>query len=180
VALAIRLEDRPGILFSQDRLGQDGATIRVSKFRSMRHNDADPTTMGRVDGAHPLVTRTGRVIRRLKLDELPQLLGVARGDLSLVGPRPTLVEHLADYDDFQRRRLTVRPGLTGWAQVNGNTSLSWDERIRLDVWYVDNWSFWLDIKILARTVLSVLVGERRNPAALEEATRHEAVARRRG
>lgn len=180
VALAIRLEDGPGILFSQDRLGQHGATIRVSKFRSMRHNDIDPTTMGRVEGTNPLVTHTGRVIRRLKLDELPQLIGVARGDLSLVGPRPTLVEHLADYDDFQRRRLTVRPGLTGWAQVNGNTSLSWDERIRLDVWYVDNWSFWLDVKILARTVLAVLIGERRNPTALEEATRHEAVARRRG
>ena len=177
VALAVRLEDGPGVLFQQERLGFAGRTIRVAKFRSMRHNDADPTTMGRVDGTNPLVTRTGRITRRLKIDELPQLLSVARGDLSLVGPRPTLVEQLADYDDFQRRRLEVRPGLTGWAQVNGNTSLSWDERIRLDVWYVDNWTFWLDIKILLRTIGAVLLGERRNTQALEEATRHEAVAR---
>ncbi len=180
VAAAIRIEDGPGVLFTQERLGRDGETIRVAKFRSMRHNDADPAGMGRVDGSNPLVTRTGRVIRRLKIDEVPQLLGVLRGELSLVGPRPTLVEHLAGYDAFQRRRLEVRPGLTGWAQVNGNTSLTWDERIRLDVWYVDNWSFWLDIKVLVRTIIAIVLGERRNEAAIEEATRHEDDTRRRG
>lgn len=180
IAVAILLEDGSDVLFRQNRTGYRGTEIRVAKLRSMRHNQIDPLTMGQVDGSNPLVTRTGRVIRRLKIDELPQLLSVLHGDLSLVGPRPALIQHVTDYDDYQRRRLEVRPGLTGWAQVNGNTSLSWEDRIRLDVWYVDNWSFRLDMKILVRTVLAVVVGERPNTRAMEEAVRHEAVTRRRG
>lgn len=176
-AIAIRLEDGPGVLFRQTRLGMHAQHIRVAKFRSMKVNDIDPTEMGQVDNSNPLVTRTGRVIRRLKIDELPQLLGVLSGDLSVVGPRPTLVEQLDGYDDFQRRRLEVKPGLTGWAQVNGGTAVTWEDRIRLDVWYIDNWSFWLDIRILFRTVAVVLLGERRNDRALADAALHEQTVR---
>jgi lipopolysaccharide/colanic/teichoic acid biosynthesis glycosyltransferase len=98
------------------------------------------------------ITRTGHLLRNWSLDELPQLINVARGEMSLVGPRPGLVDQAARYDDTQRRRLDVRPGLTGWAQVNGRNSLSWEERIVLDVWYVEHWSPALDLQILRRTL----------------------------
>jgi lipopolysaccharide/colanic/teichoic acid biosynthesis glycosyltransferase len=170
---AIRLEDGPPVFFSQERAGRHGAPFQVWKFRSMRLNDLDPHTMGRVVGDHPLVTRTGRLLRRLKLDELPQLVNVAKGEMSLVGPRPALVSQLADYDEFQARRLDMPPGLTGWAQVNGGTALSWDERLLLDVWYVDNWSFRLDLWCLLRTVWTVLRGERVRASAVASAREHE-------
>ncbi|HEV3213065.1 MAG TPA: sugar transferase [Acidimicrobiales bacterium] len=177
--LAVRLADGPGVLFYQDRLGIHGTTIRVTKLRSMRtprSAHGGPTD----DDRESHVTRTGRFIRRFKIDEVPQLLGVLRGDLSLVGPRATLVRYLAGYDEFERRRLEVRPGLTGWAQVNGNTSLSHEDRNRLDVWYVDNRSLRVDTRILARTIPSILAGERPNAAALDTAHQHETLARRRG
>jgi lipopolysaccharide/colanic/teichoic acid biosynthesis glycosyltransferase len=116
-----------------------------------------------------MVTPVGRWIRRFKIDELPQLLRVLRGDMTLIGPRPTVLEQVEEYTAFQRRRLHIPPGMTGWAQVNGGIEISWPERIMLDVWYVEHRSFWLDMKILWRTTAVVLFGEMPNPKSLEEA-----------
>jgi len=179
-ALLIRLEDGPPVFYRQTRVGKDGETFDILKFRSMRVNDAPAAMMGTVTSDHPLVTRVGRFTRRFKVDELPQLLNVLKGELSLVGPRPTLPEQVAEYDDFARRRLLMRPGITGWAQVNGNIQLSWEDRIALDVFYVDHWSLTFDAYILWRTVSVVLFGEKPNPKALEEAQRYEHRTRRRG
>jgi len=135
------------------------------KFRTMipdaiavgREQSITEDPFGVVKG-DPRITRIGRWLRRTGLDELPQLVNVARGQMSLVGPRADLVEQAAAYTDEERRRLTVRPGITGWAQVNGRDSVSWTERFALDLWYLDNWSFWLDLAILWRTVPIVLTG----------------------
>ena len=179
-ALAVALEDGGPVFFRQPRAGRGGRTFQVWKFRSLRVHQAPPEAVGQVHGGHALVTRVGGVLRRLKVDELPQLLNVLAGDMSLVGPRPTLPSQVAAYDAFQRRRLEVPAGMTGWAQVNGNTAVTWDERIALDVWYVDHWSLALDLKILLKTAGVVLRGERPAPAALLEARRHEDGARGRG
>ena len=168
-ALLTWLTDGPPILFRQERAGRAGRAFTVSKIRTMRLHGESTSTVGQVTGNHPLVTPLGRLLRRSKIDELPQLTSVLRGDMSLVGPRPTLPEQTAQYGNWERRRLNVRPGLTGWAQVNGNIRLSWPERIDLDVWYVDHWSLWLDLRVLARTAVTVANGERRNDAALREA-----------
>lgn len=172
-ALLIVLEDGRPVFFRQNRAGKGGETFSIYKFRSMRVNDAPVATMGAVTSSHPLVTRTGRFIRRTKVDELPQLLNVLTGELSLVGPRPTLLEQIAEYDDFERRRLLLKPGVTGWAQVSGGIYLPWEERIALDVWYVDNWSLGLDFETLVRTVGVILFGEKLNRNALTKALAHE-------
>lgn len=151
-ALAIRFTSPGPVLFHQERVGRDGATFRVHKFRTM------------VAGDNPifpdadLITPVGRVLRRFSLDELPQLLNVARCEMSIVGPRPTLSYQVERYDDRQRRRLAVRPGLTGLAQVNGRNSLTWGERIEYDVTYVETQSVLTDLRILARTAASMLSG----------------------
>jgi lipopolysaccharide/colanic/teichoic acid biosynthesis glycosyltransferase len=111
-----------------------------------------------VDRGDPRITRTGRVLRKLSLDELPQLWNVVRGDMSLIGPRPTLRYQVEQYDDRQRRRLEVKPGITGWAQIHGRATLPWAERIELDVWYVEHRSPWVDLKILARTPFALFGG----------------------
>ena len=170
--ICIVLEDGFPIFFTQKRAGQNEKEFDILKFRSMRVNTEAAETMGTVTGTHPLVTRTGRFIRRFKIDELPQIINVLKGDLSLVGPRPTLLAQVKEYSDFERRRMKMKPGMTGWAQVNGNINLPWEERIALDVWYVENWSLILDFKILLRTVGVVLFGETPNPRALEEAHAH--------
>lgn len=154
-ASAIALEDGRPVLFVQRRAGRHGRPFRIVKLRTMKVNDADPEALGEVRASHALVLKVGAFLRRLKIDELPQLWNVLAGDMSLVGPRPTLPEQVARYDAFDARRLEVRPGLSGWAQVNGNVELSWQERILLDVWYVDHWSLALDLKILAMTVARV-------------------------
>lgn len=179
-ALATLAEDGRPVLFRQARVGRGGARFEVLKLRTMRLHDTPAASLGQVRLDHALVTRTGAVLRRFKIDEVPQLLSVLRGDMSLVGPRPALPEHAESYDGYQRRRLLVRPGLTGWAQVNGNTALTWPERILLDVWYVDHWSLSLDLVILARTVEVVLRGERRVESAITEARAHAERTRRRG
>lgn len=179
-ALLIRLEDPGPALFRQVRVGRDGKPFQLLKLRSMRIHNLAPTEIGQVTDGHPMVTRVGAVLRRSKIDELPQLLNVLRGDMSLVGPRPTLPEQVSEYSDFQRRRLSVRPGLTGWAQVNGNVSLSWSDRIALDVWYVDHRTCKLDIEILTRTLKVVLTGERPQLRAVTEARRYADGAGRSG
>jgi lipopolysaccharide/colanic/teichoic acid biosynthesis glycosyltransferase len=177
-AAAVWLEDGRPIFFMQDRVGLRGARFRVAKFRSMRVNDTPPEALPQIRPDHELVTRSGAILRRLKIDELPQLWSVVKGDMSLIGPRPTLASQVEQYDLVQRRRLDVRPGLSGWAQVNGNTEISWNERIALDVWYVDHWSPLLDLKILAKTVAVVLFGEHPNATAVDQARVHAERARR--
>lgn len=156
VAVLVRLRLGGPVLFAQTRPGLGGRPFTLYKFRTMR--DA-------VDAAgeplpdHERLTGFGRMLRRSSLDELPQLWNVLRGDMSLVGPRPLLPEYLPLYTPEQRRRHEVRPGLTGWVQVNGRNALGWDERFRLDVWYVDHRSLALDLRILALTVKKVLLRE---------------------
>ena len=151
-ALLIRREDGGPVLFRQERVGKDGASFEVLKLRTMVV-DAERQGAGfAVAAGDDRITRVGDLLRRTSLDELPQLWNVLRGDMSLVGPRPTLRYQVEQYTERQRRRLEVRPGLTGWAQVHGRTSLPWSERIELDVWYVEHRSLALDLRILVRTV----------------------------
>ena len=145
LALLVRIAHGTPVFFRQPRPGYRGELFRILKFRTM--TDArDPQGRSLPDEAR--VTRLGRFMRASSLDELPELLNVLRGEMSLVGPRPLLQEYLARYTPEQARRHDVIPGITGWAQVNGRNVLSWEEKFRLDVWYVDNWSFSLDLKIL--------------------------------
>jgi undecaprenyl phosphate N,N'-diacetylbacillosamine 1-phosphate transferase len=152
--------DSPGpVFFRQERIGKDGKPFMSYKFRSMVDK---ATTMGlglNVAVNDDRITRVGKFLRNTSLDELPQLFNVLKGEMSLVGPRPTLGFQVERYDVFQRRRLQVKPGITGWAQINGRNAIPWEDRIRLDVWYVDNWSLWLDMKILGRTLRTVLKRE---------------------
>ncbi len=173
-AVAVVLTDGRPVLFAQERAGRDGRPIRIRKLRTMRVHSTAPEEVGQVGGDHPLVTAPGRVLRRLKLDELPQLLSVLSGSMSLVGPRPALVSDLTTYDDVARRRLEVTPGITGWAQVNGNTALTWPQRISLDVWYVDHHSLMLDLRILLMTVQVLVKGEQPDNDALAQAEEHAA------
>jgi lipopolysaccharide/colanic/teichoic acid biosynthesis glycosyltransferase len=155
LAIALLLRSTPGspVLFRQCRPGLDGHTFTVLKFRSM-NNATD--RMGNLLSDEERLTGLGRLLRALSLDELPQLLNVLRGEMSLVGPRPLLIQYLGRYTPRQRRRHEVRPGITGWAQVNGRNGLSWPARFELDIWYVDNCSLALDLKILGMTVSRVL------------------------
>jgi lipopolysaccharide/colanic/teichoic acid biosynthesis glycosyltransferase len=152
LAIAIVVDAGWPPLFVQERVGKAGRIFRVYKFRTMINNAIDQglgTTVSRSDGR---ITRIGAFLRTWSLDELPQLLNVLKGDMSLVGPRPTLAYQVAQYTDYQRRRLEMKPGITGWAQVNGRNALPWPERIKLDVWYVDHFSLMLDLHILIRTI----------------------------
>jgi lipopolysaccharide/colanic/teichoic acid biosynthesis glycosyltransferase len=157
-ALAVKLEDRGPVLYRQTRVGKDGRDFELLKLRTMVQG---AETMGAgyaVNEGDSRITRVGRVLRRLSLDELPQLWNVVRGDMSVIGPRPTLRYQVERYTEHQRRRLEVKPGITGWAQVHGRATLPWAERIELDVWYVEHRSPRLDLKILARTPLALFGG----------------------
>jgi lipopolysaccharide/colanic/teichoic acid biosynthesis glycosyltransferase len=157
-ALAIKLEDRGPVLYRQTRVGKDGQDFDVLKLRTMVI-DAERQGAGfAVDRGDARITRVGRVLRRTSLDELPQLLNVVRGDMSVIGPRPTLRYQVDRYDQRQRHRLDVRPGLTGWAQIHGRATLPWAERIELDLWYVEHRSPLVDPKILLRTPLALFGG----------------------
>ncbi|HTC92067.1 MAG TPA: sugar transferase [Terriglobales bacterium] len=168
-ALAIWLTDRGPVFYRQTRAGLRGCPFELLKFRSMQVNNLPAVVVGQVSEEHPMVTPVGRWIRRFKIDELPQLLNVFCGEMTLIGPRPTVLEQVEAYTVFQRRRLDIPPGMTGWAQVNGGVELSWPERIMLDVWYIDHRSFWLDMTILWRTAAVVLFGDKPNGEALNEA-----------
>lgn len=158
-ALAIKLSDRGPVLYRQQRVGKDGSLFTILKLRTMSVG-AESKGLGLLIAHNDArITRPGKVLRASSIDELPQLVNVLRGDMALVGPRPTVMSQVEKYTPEQLRRLEVRPGLTGWAQINGRNSLSWPERINLDVWYVDNKSLWLDLKILARTPGSLLKRE---------------------
>jgi lipopolysaccharide/colanic/teichoic acid biosynthesis glycosyltransferase len=153
VALAIRARMGAPVLFVQTRPGHGGRPFDLVKFRTMRHASGRD---GRPLPDAERLTALGRFLRATSLDELPQLWNVLRGDLSLVGPRPLLMQYLARYTPEQARRHDVLPGITGWAQVNGRNAISWDEKFGLDVWYVDHWTLALDLRILALTLLRVL------------------------
>ena len=157
-ALAAKLEGGGPVLFRQVRVGKDGKDFELLKLRSMVV-DAERQGAGfAVDRGDARITRVGRVIRRTSIDELPQLWNVVRGDMSVIGPRPTLRYQVERYTERQRRRLEVLPGLTGWAQIHGRTTLPWAERIELDVWYVEHRSPRVDLKILLRTPIALLGG----------------------
>jgi lipopolysaccharide/colanic/teichoic acid biosynthesis glycosyltransferase len=156
--LAIRLESRGPVFYRQLRVGRAGEQFQLWKLRTMV-----PGAEAMGAGLYVLegdarITRVGRLLRRFSLDELPNLVNVRRGDMAIVGPRPTVQEQVDRYTDRQRRRLEVKPGITGWAQINGRTSLPWPERIELDVWYVEHRSLRLDLRILARTARMLATG----------------------
>jgi lipopolysaccharide/colanic/teichoic acid biosynthesis glycosyltransferase len=157
-ALGIKLEDGGPILYRQTRVGKDGVDFEVLKLRTMVVGAEGIGAGYAVDRGDRRITRIGRVLRRTSLDELPQLWNILRGDRGVIGPRPTLRYQVEQYDEHQRRRLDIRPGLTGWAQVHGRASLPWAERIELDVWYVENRSPRRDFEILLRTPLALFRG----------------------
>jgi lipopolysaccharide/colanic/teichoic acid biosynthesis glycosyltransferase len=157
-ALAIRLESRGPVFYRQLRVGRDGEPFELWKLRTMLPGAESMGAGLYVLEGDPRITRTGRLLRRFSLDELPNLINVLKGDMAIVGPRPTVQEQVDRYTDRQRRRLEVKPGITGWAQINGRTSLPWPERIELDVWYVENRSFRLDLRILLKTARMLATG----------------------
>jgi lipopolysaccharide/colanic/teichoic acid biosynthesis glycosyltransferase len=167
VALVVRCTLGRPILFRQRRPGCNGRPFTILKFRTMRQVNGVPVSSADSDR----LSATGQLLRAASLDELPQLVNVLRGDMSLVGPRPLLMEYLDRYTPTQARRHEVRPGITGLAQVNGRNALSWDERLAMDVWYVDHVSLRLDLKVLVRTFVTVI--RRRGISARGEATMHE-------
>jgi lipopolysaccharide/colanic/teichoic acid biosynthesis glycosyltransferase len=161
VSLWIWLDDGRPALIAQERAGKGGKPFRMLKFRTMV---VDAIEAGRRLGLEdpwglvpddPRITRSGRFLRRTSLDELPQLLNVVKGQMSLVGPRPDLVEQVANYSERDRRRLAVLPGITGWSQVHGREEISWPERFEQDAWYVEHWSLWLDVKIVIATFMQL-------------------------
>lgn len=154
IALAIANNGKP--FFFQKRPGKNGRIFSIIKFKTM--NDKKDEQGNLLLDADRL-TEVGKFVRKTSLDEIPQLINVLKGDMSLIGPRPLLPQYLPLYNDFQKRRHEVKPGITGWAQVNGRNAISWDEKFELDVWYVDNMSFWLDLKILFLTLKKVFVRE---------------------
>jgi lipopolysaccharide/colanic/teichoic acid biosynthesis glycosyltransferase len=153
IALAVRLVLGTPIFFTQERAGLHGAPFKLIKFRTMREAyDASGEPLSDADR----FTRFGSFLRKTSLDELPEIINVLKGEMSLVGPRPLLIQYLPLYSPEQARRHEVLPGITGWTQVNGRNALNWEEKFRLDVWYVDNRSLWLDLKILCLTAVAVL------------------------
>ena len=157
-AIAIRLESRGPAFYRQRRVGRGGEPFELWKLRTMVPGAEAMGAGIYVLEGDPRITRVGNLLRRFSVDELPNLFNVLKGDMAIVGPRPTIQEQVDRYTDRQRRRLEVKPGITGWAQVNGRTSLPWPERIELDVWYVDNRSLLVDLRILAKTVRLLVTG----------------------
>lgn len=156
LAIAIRLDSPGPAIFTQVRSGLRGKPFTIYKFRTMT---VDPQREVALVANDSSITRVGNFLRNTSLDELPQILNILNGTMSLIGPRPTVPEQVEKYDAYQRRRLEMPPGLTGWAQVNGRNALPWDKRIALDVWYVEHWSLWLDLRIFLRTFKVVLFRE---------------------
>lgn len=156
IAIAIYLRMGSPVFFSQPRPGKDGRIFTFYKFRTMT---GDRNSEGNLLPDEQRLTAFGQFLRKTSLDELPQLWNVFKGDMSFVGPRPLLVQYLELYNPEQARRHEVKPGITGWVQVNGRNTLSWEEKFQLDVWYVEHWSLWLDLKILFLTIIKVVLRE---------------------
>jgi len=159
VALLVKLDSSGPILYKQERIGKNGKVFEMLKFRSMYINSEHTGTGVYSEKGDVRVTRVGRIIRATSLDELPQLINILKGEMSLIGPRPPLTYHPWKYEEYteeQKRMFEVRPGITGWAQVNGRKAVEWNKRIKLNVWYVDNISLFLDIKIFIMTIFKVI------------------------
>jgi len=155
IGILIKLDSKGPVFFTQERVGKDGKIFRAFKLRTMVDN-AEKIGLGyEIAKDDSRITRVGKHLR-WGIDELPQLINVFKGEISMVGPRPTLPHQVEKYSKQERRRLEVKPGITGWALVNGRNILSWPERIKLDIWYIDHWSLWLDLKILLRTIWVVI------------------------
>jgi lipopolysaccharide/colanic/teichoic acid biosynthesis glycosyltransferase len=157
-ALAVKLQDGGPVLYRQTRVGKDGVDFELLKLRTMIVGAESQGAGFAVDKGDSRITRTGRLLRRLSIDELPQLWNVVRGDMSVIGPRPTLRYQVEQYDERQRHRLDVKPGITGWAQIHGRATLPWAERIELDLWYVRHRDWKTDLLILLRTPLALVGG----------------------
>jgi lipopolysaccharide/colanic/teichoic acid biosynthesis glycosyltransferase len=158
LALLVALESRGHPIYTQTRVGLDGRPFQILKLRTMVSGAEHQGAGLAINAGDARITRVGALLRRYSLDELPNLWNVVRGDMSIVGPRPTLQHQVDTYTEHQRRRLSVKPGITGWAQVNGRNALPWPERIELDLWYVEHWSMTLDLRILRQTFGQVLGG----------------------
>jgi lipopolysaccharide/colanic/teichoic acid biosynthesis glycosyltransferase len=157
--IAIRLESKGSVIYRQRRVGKDGREFDVLKLRTMVTGAEHMGAGLAVSEGDTRITRVGRLLRRASLDEVPNLINVLKGDMAIVGPRPTVPVQVDRYTERQRGRLAVKPGITGWAQVNGRTELPWDERIELDLWYIEHRSWRLDLEILKRTIRMVFGGE---------------------
>jgi lipopolysaccharide/colanic/teichoic acid biosynthesis glycosyltransferase len=162
-ALAVKLTDRGPVLYRQMRVGKDGADFELLKLRTMVVGAETQGAGFAVDRGDPRITRAGRLLRRLSIDELPQLWNVVRGEMAIIGPRPTLRYQVDAYDERQLHRLDVKPGITGWAQIHGRASLPWAERIELDLWYVRHHNWKTDLLILLRTPLALFGGTYKGP-----------------
>ena len=155
IAIAIKIDSRGPVIFKQVRGGYQGRHFKIYKFRTMCVN-AENKGMGyKTKNNDPRITKVGSFLRKTSIDELPQLINVLKGDMSIVGPRPALPVHTDNYDDHQRQRLKVKPGITGYAQIKGRNELSWDEKIEFDIFYVKNFSLWLDLKIIIKTLFVI-------------------------
>jgi len=157
IALAIKLDSRGSVFFRQERVGLNGRVFKPWKFRTMVVGAVNQGLGYNVSKDDPRITRVGRFLREWGLDELPQLINVLKGEMSIVGPRPTLHYQVEQYNDSQRRRLLVKPGITGWALIHGRNLLAWEKRIKYDIWYVNHWSLWLDLWIMLKTLWVVLI-----------------------
>lgn len=162
IAIAIRLDSKGPVIFKQKRLGKDGQIFEIYKFRTMY---VDAPDIRNEDGStfnsdnDPRVTKVGKILRKTSLDELSQIFNILKGEMSFIGPRPDLPDHYNLYTEFDKKKLLVRPGVTGYAQCNGRNNIEWKKRIEMDIYYIENYSLWLDIKILFKTVFSVLRSE---------------------
>ncbi len=157
--VAIRVETRGSPVYRQRRVGRNGVQFDLLKLRTMVSGAERMGAGLAVDEGDPRITRVGALARRLSLDELPNLVNVLRGEMSLVGPRPTVQVQVSQYSERQLGRLSIEPGITGWAQVKGRAALPWHERIELDLWYIEHWSLWLDLRILAETARLLITGQ---------------------
>lgn len=155
IMVCIKLDSRGSVLFIQQRVGRNGKLFNIYKYRTMVPNAVNVGLGVYTEENDPRITRVGRFLRKTSLDELPQLLNILKGDMSFIGPRPTLEYQVLQYDDLQRKRLLMKPGITGLAQVNGRNSISWSKRIQYDIQYIESWSLWLDIKILLKTIFVI-------------------------
>lgn len=173
LTICIFVENPGSIIFRQLRPGKDGKLFIIYKFRSMYINSVPPMELGAVKHNHSLVTRVGHFIRRFKLDETPQFYNVLKGEMSLIGPRPCLPDRIASMTEAEKRRFHMLPGISGWAEVNGNVDLTWEEQLLLDLWYVDHFTLKLDLAIFIKTIKVVLCGSVKNEQALNAATNRE-------
>ena len=173
IYVAIKFDSKGEAFFLQERVGKGKKLFNIYKFRTMVPNAINMGLGVLTEENDPRITTVGKFLRKTSLDELPQLINIIKGEMSFIGPRPTLLYQVEQYDETQLLRLKMRPGVTGWAQVNGRNSISWPERIKLDVWYVQNWSLLLDLKIILKTLLVIfkndeIYGKRENFTIKEE------------